>query len=497
MAKKYQAIFIINLLFLILIGNAVAFTDSVVKIFTTSNRIDYYHPWQTQGSDLSVGSGTIIANNLILTNAHVVSDQTFIQVKKNSDSKAYKAQVVAIGHDCDLALLTVSDPEFFKGTTPLELGGLPRLRDKVTVAGYPTGGGEISITEGVVSRIEVTPYSESSRALLTVQIDAAINPGNSGGPVLQDGKIIGVVMQALQSGQNIGYVIPVPIISHFSKDLEDSKYDGFPLLGIDFTTMDNPALRKFYRLDKYQGGILIENILPFSSAEKTLKQGDVILKIDDTPIGEDGTFLFRDNERLAMGHLISNKQMGDNLKLEIIRDGKLQDFTVPLKDYSPLIAYPNSLTRPPYYIFGGIVFTVLSSDLMQSWGERWWETVPIDFGYYLFGTGRLNIHEQKDIVVLLNVLSDEINTGYHTSKNMVIETVNGKKFKSFKEFVLLLDKIKKKEEYTIFETEENSHIILNNSHVDDINKEILKRNEIPYPFSRDVAQWLGANDMLY
>lgn len=207
--------------------------DAVVKIFVTSNKMDYYRPWQSHGINSQVGSGSIIKGNRILTNAHVVSDHTFIQVKKNADAKKYTAKVVAIGHDCDLAVLSVDDPEFFDGITPLEFGGLPELQDAVTVIGYPRGGDKISITEGVVSRIELTTYSQAGRNLLTVQIDAAVNPGNSGGPAFQDGKLVGVVMQSLKTSQNIGYMIPMPIIEHFFEDLADTSYDGFPYLGIE------------------------------------------------------------------------------------------------------------------------------------------------------------------------------------------------------------------------------------------------------------------------
>lgn len=204
--------------------------NAVVKIFVTTNRMDYYRPWQSKGIKASGGSGAIIEGNRILTNAHVVSDQTFIQVKKDADPKKYTARLVAIGHDCDLALLEVEDPSFFENTTPLEFGELPKLQDSVTVMGYPLGGGKISITEGVVSRLEVTAYAQSSRQLLSVQIDAAINPGNSGGPVLRNGQLVGIAMQVLQAGQNIGYMIPTLIIEHFFEDLKRGTYEGFPML---------------------------------------------------------------------------------------------------------------------------------------------------------------------------------------------------------------------------------------------------------------------------
>jgi S1-C subfamily serine protease len=81
---------------------------------------------------------------------------------------------------------------------PVRLGRLPRLQDSVTVVGYPIGGETISVTAGVVSRIEMTAYAHSSSELLGIQIDAAINSGNSGGPVFSDdGSCVGVAFQSL------------------------------------------------------------------------------------------------------------------------------------------------------------------------------------------------------------------------------------------------------------------------------------------------------------
>jgi len=130
-------------------------TNSVVKVFVTANKMDYYQPWQSEGTYTASGSGCILNGNKILTNAHVVADSTFIQVKKNADPKKYTAKVEYMGHDCDLAILTVNDPKFFKNTTYLELGELPKLQESVSVLGYPQGGGMLSITKGVVSRVEL------------------------------------------------------------------------------------------------------------------------------------------------------------------------------------------------------------------------------------------------------------------------------------------------------------------------------------------------------
>src|SRR3989338_4997698 len=92
--------------------------DAVLKVFVTSNRMDFYRPWQSQGSTSATGSAVVLKGNKILTNAHVIADHTFIQLRKGSNPKKYSARVVALGDDCDLALLTVDDSEFFSGIVP-------------------------------------------------------------------------------------------------------------------------------------------------------------------------------------------------------------------------------------------------------------------------------------------------------------------------------------------------------------------------------------------
>ena len=358
------------------------------------------------------------------------------------------------------------------------------------VIGYPQGGGKISITEGVVSRIEVTPYVQSSRRLLTVQIDAAINPGNSGGPVIQDGKLIGIAMQIFKSGDNIGYMIPVPIIEHFLKDLEDGGYEGFPMLGIDYKNTENATLREFYGITDKDGGVFVAKVLPFSPAFGNLEEGDVILEMNGVAIGEDGTFPFRGNERLSLVHLITKEHIDERIILKIMREGTVMELKVDLKYFVTMIPHPKYFKKPPYFIFGGIVFTVLSTDLIHSWGKRWWEKAPAGLVYYAIGAGRLNEEERKDVIVLLSVLPDDINVGYHGIGKDIVMRLNGEDIKSFRDFVLRINEIKNNEQYTIIETQHKSRVILDNENIDQTNEQILKRNNIPYGFSKDVARWL-------
>jgi len=212
------------------------------------------------------------------------------------------------------------------------------------------------------------------------------------------------------------------------------------MLGINFVNTENASLRKFYQADNEEGGIFVTKVLPFSPADGNLQEGDIILKINNISIGEDGTFAFRNGERLGMPYLITKNQLGEEVHFRIIRGGKKKNISLELKPFTSLVPDRYHFKKPPYYIYGGLVFTVLSSDLLRAWGKGWWEKAPLDLVYYLIGTGKLNNEKKEERVVLLSVLPDDINVGYHNSGNEIVSQVNGQSFSSFREFVQLLDR---------------------------------------------------------
>jgi S1-C subfamily serine protease len=169
---------------------------SLVRITATEVEPDYRAPWNSGGVQRGIGAGFVIDGNRIMTNAHVVSNSRYLTVERDGDPNKYPATVLFVAHDCDLALLKVASADFFKNMVPLTFGGIPELETTVSAYGYPLGGERMSVTTGIVSRIDFTLYTHSSvDSHLAIQISAQINPGNSGGPVMQDGKVMGVAFQ--------------------------------------------------------------------------------------------------------------------------------------------------------------------------------------------------------------------------------------------------------------------------------------------------------------
>jgi S1-C subfamily serine protease len=153
----------------------------------------------------------------------------------------------------------------------------------------------VSVTVGVVSRVEPQQYTHGAMSLLAVQIDAAINPGNSGGPVLQDGRVVGLAFQAVVHAENIGFIIPTPIVRYFLDDIARfGQYKGFCSLGVRCQALDNAQLRQYMRLGPGQTGVLVGTVFPLSAAAAGgLRAGDVLLAFDGVPIANDGSVPFR------------------------------------------------------------------------------------------------------------------------------------------------------------------------------------------------------------
>lgn len=136
---------------------------------------------QTRSAYRSSGSGVLIerrgeAGGLVLTAAHVVANSTYMEIQLPGSPDKIPARVVSVAHETDLALIETDSG--FEGVEAQPLAppdGLPQLRDKVYVLGFPVGGNDLSITEGVVSRLEVQSYSHSNVRAVAATIDAAVN----------------------------------------------------------------------------------------------------------------------------------------------------------------------------------------------------------------------------------------------------------------------------------------------------------------------------------
>ena len=447
--------------------------QSVFRITNFQQRPDWKSPWKMKPTTKDQGSGFLIHDGFILTNAHVVSDSRMLLVNKLSSPNPFLADVVAIAHDSDLALLKVRDPDFYKNLTPLELGGVPELQSRVRAYGYPVGGHELSRTEGVVSRIEFGTYIHPGiDSHLLIQTDSAINPGNSGGPVTQSGQAIGVAFQSNLSLNDVGYFIPVPLIKRFLVDIMDGIYDGVPEIGIETSSLINQHHRRYLGLPENSGGILVERIVPFSSAEGVLQTGDVLTKIEDLQIDAAGMVNYGE-QQVAFYIEAENRQIGDSLKLQVWRNGNFENLTLKLKAPPFGEEMRNSYDkRPEYLIFGGLVFIALNRNYIHSPGNL---LPPLAYEHWYREVERPNTRRQQ-VVILTHVLPASVNSGYTNLHNFIVSSLNHEPVNSLSHLDQMLKKMPRETVHVVFESKWQSlPLVLNFKESLEQHNSILKR----------------------
>src|SRR3954452_20717539 len=401
---------------------------SLVRITATEVEPDYRAPWNSGGVQRGIGAGFVIGGNRIMTNAHVVSNSRYLTVERDGDPNKYPATVLFVAHDCDLALLKVASADFFKNMVPLNLGGIPPLESTVSAYGYPLGGDRMSVTTGIVSRIDFQLYTHSSiDSHLAIQISAQINPGNSGGPVMQNSKVVGVAFQGYSGdvAQGVAYMIPTPVIQRFLKDVSDGRYDKYVDLGITYSKLQNPAQRRYLGLQDDDRGVLVQSVVAASKSAEFLKSGDVLLAVDDHPIASDG-FVELEGERVEMPEGVERKFKGDTVKLDVFRDKQRTSINVELGGIPPYAIQGHTYdVQPRYVVYGGLLFQPLSLDLMQAYQPQ---DLRLRHYFDFFVLEQIYL-EHPEVIVLTNILPDPINTYLQPYRASIVDEVNGVKIR--------------------------------------------------------------------
>lgn len=265
-----------------------------------------------------IGSGFIInEEGYILTNYHVVEGAKELTVTLSDKTEA-KAKVVNYDQNQDIAMLKIIDD--IKVPAVVELGDSDALQpgEELIAIGTPLSK-EFSqtVTKGIVSAVNRTVETSEGVKLNLIQTDTPINPGNSGGPLVNNkGQVIGInTMKLSGEVEGIGFAIPINEV----KGKIEALSKPIIQLGITIRTVDE-AMSKQYDLEE---GLYIVSVSEFSSAEKAgLKAGDLITKFDGERVK---TF----DELKAIK---DKKNVGDTVKIEVIRDKKEITVDITLSD---------------------------------------------------------------------------------------------------------------------------------------------------------------------
>jgi S1-C subfamily serine protease len=467
--------------------------DLVVKIHAIHHSPDLLRPWTKVSPQQVKGSGVVIDGRRILTNAHVVKYASQIYVQPNQSASHIPARVEALTPGMDLAILKLDDESFFdnRGSLPLATE-MPRVKDTINVYGYPTGGTELSVTQGIVSRIEYTDYYYQATGL-RIQVDAALNFGNSGGPAVSDGKLVGLVFSLIQNAQNIGYVIPVEEIQLFLRDAADGVYDGKPQVFDLIQTVENDALRRRLGLPKNINGVMVAQ--PYrNDPDYPLQEWDVITKIGDMPIDSDGKVAIRYDLRVSSSYLVQKYARDGFLPVTIYRDGRLSEIKLPVRTQRDLVIPYLMDKNPRFFIYGPFVFSQTTQDYLERLGNQ----RPPSMGRRPspLVTRRYDkpIFENEELVIVASPLfPHRITRGYDDANRAVLSEVNGVQVKNLRHLVeLLRDNGDEQISFKFASSGVLTHetMVFNRAELLEATAKILDENGIRYPYSADLrAVW--------
>jgi S1-C subfamily serine protease len=308
---------------------------SVVNITSKSVQFDFFYgPVPQQGQ----GSGFILnKDGLILTNNHVIANAQNVEVKL-SDKHTYKAQVIGVDPNHDLALLKINAPNLLPATLS-ESNGLT-VGQRVYAIGNPFGL-QGTMTRGIISAIRSIRGPQGNPIEDAIQTDAAVNPGNSGGPLLNSrGEVIGITTLIANNGADqssgIGFAIPINTAKAVLDDF--AKYGRVRRPTLDVVTLPiGPDIAEQIGLPA-DYGVLIERVLPGGAAEKAgLKGGTQRAYQGNTPVMLGGDLIVgMDGQEVAspqdLSALMNSHRAGDDVTVTVFRGRKKMDFKVKLGD---------------------------------------------------------------------------------------------------------------------------------------------------------------------
>jgi len=283
----------------------------------------------TKLQEIGGGSGFIISKDgLIVTNKHVVADTAASYTVLTNDGKKYDATVLARHPSLDIAVIKIKPDS---GNLPvLTLGDSDsiKLGQTAIVIGNALGEFRNTVSVGVVSGLSrtVTAGGEGTSETIegVIQTDAAINPGNSGGPLLNlRGEVIGINTAMVNGAQNIGFSLPINQVKKAIESVQATGKISVPYLGVRYLTITADLATK--EKLTVQNGALVrgDNSGPAVAVNSPAKKAgiqaeDIILEINGKKIDQNN----------SLSNVIQQYNVGDQISLKILRDGK--EITVPV-----------------------------------------------------------------------------------------------------------------------------------------------------------------------
>jgi S1-C subfamily serine protease len=403
---------------------------SIIRVNVTNQPWDFARPWGKRPPYSRRAIGTVLSGNRVLVTAELVANATYVEFESPEGGKKVPATVDVVDYEANLALLKTDDPDFLKPIKPLEIA--PAMVGDTLAVWQLEATGNLLVTRATMTTAEVTNYPLDQLPLLIYRLTTPLQFRDSSFtlPVVKDDKLAGLVMR-YDTTTNNADLIPAPVIQHFLTDAAKPPYRGFPRTGTTTDQTRDPQFRRYIGLSGTGlGGVYVTDVLKDGPAEKAgIQTGDVILRIDDQAVDQDGNYKDPDYGKIAATHLISTKHFdGEKVKFTVARKGQTFNLDVPIahRSVESYVVEPYVIDRPPkFYVLGGLVLEELSQQYLKEYGSDWAKKAPEEFIHYDREQDDLFRNGPKKIVFLSRVLPSDLTVGYEDLSHLVVTKING------------------------------------------------------------------------
>ena len=411
---------------------------SLVRVNVTGQPYDYTRPWQKKAPFSKRALGAVLSKNRVLVTADLVANQNYVELERAESGEKSGAEVIAIDHEANLALVQPSDKKFLDGLVPLQLALDTAVGDRVAALQLePTGA--LVVTEGLVTTVQMTRYPADVGQFLTYRISMTMQHRDNSYtiPLVKNNKLAGLLLRYDPRSQVLD-AIPAPIIAHFLKEADTETYGGFPSAGFSFFPTRDPELRKFAGQTGKPAGVYVMSLEPNMPAAKAgMQVGDIVTAVAGQEIDQNGNYVDPLYGKIQFTNLITSRAyVGEKLAVQVQREGKPMQLDLVLehraaKDY--VIPPYDADEPPPFLVLGGLIFQELSRDYLKEWGANWQREAPQRLVYLDRFQSELFPEGNRRVVILSQILPANSTIGYDEFAYLTVQKVNGREIKSLRD----------------------------------------------------------------